>query len=149
MRWRSGRAAMLERFWQKVNKTSTCWLWTGFIHPSGYGRVMLTGAVRQAHRVAYEFVRGPIPEGLVLDHLCRVRNCVNPDHLEPVMQRINVLRGAGPGAKHALVTHCPKGHPYDTKNTYFAKRGRDCRTCHNERVSREYYAKKEARHAAM
>lgn len=80
-----------ERFWAKVNKTGDCWLWTGW-RTNGYGRFTTNGKNWRAHRFAFEEMRGPIPEGLQLDHLCRVRHCVNPDHLEPVTRQQNMLR---------------------------------------------------------
>lgn len=89
-----------ERFWEKVEKTATCWLWTGAISGrTGYGSFCLSPAfvgdrrLIGAHRWAYENTVGPVPKGLVLDHLCCVRRCVNPDHLEPVTYRENFLRG--------------------------------------------------------
>lgn len=86
-----------------------------------------------AHRFAYELLVGPIPTGLTLDHLCRRPACVNPSHLEPVSLRDNILRGEGPVALGARVTHCPQGHPYDLFNTYIDPSGtRRCRTCHRE-----------------
>ena len=99
-----------------------------------------------AHRFAYEMLVGPIPEGLDLDHLCRVRHCVNPNHLEPVTRSENLRRGIRPrlpqndriGDKNRAKTHCPKGHPYDEANTlmHYWKREnsmrRLCRTCHRQ-----------------
>lgn len=106
-----------ERFWRRVEKTDDCWLWTGHVNPvTGYGSYYLPGSPNRsqyAHRVAYEFAKGPIPEGLTIDHLCRVRNCVNPDHLEAVSLRENVLRSPiAVAAINARKTHCPQGHPY-------------------------------------
>jgi len=122
------------KFWAKVNKTETCWLWTGATR-MGYGRLRIGRHIVQAHRYAYELLVGPIPEGLTLDHLCRVRSCVNaPGHLEPVTLRTNVLRGIGRCAQNALVTHCPQGHPYNVENTYIprSRTERQCRACRNE-----------------
>ena len=88
----SGRAITFEeRVWLKVNKTETCWLWTGSAS-GGYGTMAVHGVVNRAHRVVYELLRGPIPDGMVLDHLCRVTLCVNPDHLEPVPHAVNIQR---------------------------------------------------------
>lgn len=122
---------------------SGCWLWTASTDNAGYGcfgvkdeRSACWRTVR-AHRLAYETAVGPIPDGLVLDHLCRVRNCVNPDHLEPVTSGENVLRGDTITARCAATTHCPQGHPYDEKNTYHNPAGfRACRTCLAERDRR-------------
>ena len=93
-------APISARFWAKVDKTETCWLWTGG-QSAGYGRFGFKGRPNLgAHRFAYELLVGPIPPGLDLDHLCRVRNCVNPDHLEPVTRRENLLlRGGGPSER--------------------------------------------------
>lgn len=109
-----------------------CWLWMMSTRPDGYGE-FYTGVVkltRLAHRVAYMMFVGPVPEGLDLDHLCRVRSCVNPAHLEPVTRRTNLLRGRGVTARNAAVTTCPAGHVYDEVNTYrYPKGSRYCRTC--------------------
>lgn len=125
-----------DRFWAKVNKTESCWLWTAAT-AGGYGRFRVRTdkgwAMRGAHRWAYEAVRGPIPAGLVLDHLCRVRSCVNPDHLEPVTHAVNIVRGTGASARNAVKTHCPQGHEYTEENTHVvtttAGYGRVCRAC--------------------
>ena len=128
------------RFWTKVKFTETCWLWQGSIAKNrGYGTFRKAHLVSvKAHRFAYEFCVGPIPEGLQIDHLCRVRNCVNPDHLEAVSPRENMRRGVSPAANHARKTHCIRGHEFTPENTrlYSRKRGleRVCRACkRNER----------------
>lgn len=128
-----------ERFWSRVRVTPGCWEWTGGKIPEGYGAFYKTGAPNNmgAHRYSYEIHVGLIPQGLVLDHLCGNRGCVNPDHLEAVRQRTNVLRGSAPPARNAEKTHCPKGHPYSEDNTYLIRTGgRACRTCRrdNQRV---------------
>jgi len=84
----------MERFWSKVEKTVSCWLWTASTR-RGYGQFVINNKPTPAHRFAYEQLVGDIPRGLQLDHLCRVRNCVNPEHLEPVTSRENILRGEG------------------------------------------------------
>lgn len=112
-----------------------CWIWLGSRDRAGYGRILVKEhekyANRHAHRIAYQEFVGSVPEGLELDHLCRVRACVNPDHLEPVTRRENLRRSPlTPGSR----THCPQGHPYTPENTYLwtDKNGserRHCRTC--------------------
>jgi hypothetical protein len=88
-----------QRFWAKVNKTETCWLWTGATSGNGYGVFGVTRKMVMAHRWLYEHEIAPIPNERDLDHLCRVRLCVNPAHLEPVSRRENLLRGAGFGGQ--------------------------------------------------
>lgn len=113
-----------------------CWMWMGSLKKSGYGlirydndRSMRTKTM-QAHRYAYILTRGPIPDGLELDHLCKQTWCVNPSHLEAVTPRVNVLRSDCPPAKNARKTHCLSGHPYDDMNTSRDKRGwRRCKAC--------------------
>lgn len=118
---------LLQRFEDKVMKdpNSGCWLWTGALASNGYGHIM--GETKQdlAHRVSYRLHVGEIPKGLNLDHLCRVRSCVNPDHLEPVTHAENVRRGLSPAmftkaaiARGHAKTHCPSGHPFSLENTY-------------------------------
>lgn len=133
----------LLRFESKIHRTESCWLWIGSMDGAGYGRFSFEGsASRLAHRIAYTHWHGPIPDGLSLDHLCRVRNCVNPDHLEPVTHAENIRRGMS-GWDHAAKTECPKGHPYDEKNTYHGTNGRACRECQREH-QRNYYWRKKA-----
>lgn len=104
-----------------------CWVWMGALNAAGYGWVNRDGKPDRAHRIAYLELVGPIPVGLELDHLCRVRSCWNPDHLEPVTHAENMRRGC-----RATVTHCPQNHPYDEANTYISSRGsRICRKCRN------------------
>lgn len=123
-----------DRFWSKVDVSDGCWEWLASRDPNGYGHFNVKPRVPAlAHRLAFEFLRGPIPKGLQIDHLCRVRHCVNPFHLEPVTRRENILRGESPAADHARKTHCPKGHPYDEANTYRTNSGgRLCRACHRD-----------------
>ena len=121
------------RFWENVNKTESCWIWTAALDQDGYGKCRRDG-VKRAHRVAYEELVGPIPAGLHLDHLCRVRECVNPEHLQPVTNLLNLMRGQTFAAINAAKTHCPKGHEYTPENTQRKANGsRICRTCSNRK----------------
>jgi hypothetical protein len=113
-----------------------CWSWLGTKNSDGYGVVRVDGRpMRGVHRVMYEAMRGEIPSGLQLDHLCRVRHCVNPDHLEPVTGRENSLRGEGPSAMNARKTICVRGHALTGDNliAFANPRRRGCKTCHRER----------------
>jgi HNH endonuclease len=103
-----------------------CWLWTGRINDGGYANY----GKDYAHRVIYERSVGPIPKGLELDHLCRIRHCVNPAHLEPVTRKENVRRGL----LGVLHTHCRNGHQLTPENTNYNKGRRFCRTCNRERL---------------
>lgn len=128
------------RFLAKIRKTPTCWEWTGTRNWKGYGLVSLNGRSVQAHRAVYELFVGPIPDGLQLDHLCYVKHCVNPAHLEPVTNLENNRRSwaVGGRAERQMKTHCPYGHAYEGDNIVPKKpRGRDCRECIKRR-SREY-----------
>lgn len=113
---------------------SDCWLFGGNISNFGYGIVYayLDGKKKtyRAHRVMYEAMVGEIPEGLVLDHLCRVRSCINPKHLEPVTSRENILRGVNLAAQNLRKTHCKVGHEFTPENTYLKPKGRECLICH-------------------
>ena len=124
-------------FWKHVEKTDGCWLWRGAIKPDGYGQVRRHPRRNiYAHRFAYELEVGPIPEGLTLDHLCRVRACVRPSHLEPVTMLENLRRGNGVGAVNSRKTHCPRGHEYNVANTRYYRGERNCRACDRARRRR-------------
>lgn len=131
----------LARFWAKisVNDETGCWEWTASKDTRGYSKLSVDGKTVRAHRLVWELLRSPIPDGLQLDHRCRVRSCVRPEHLEPVDQRTNILRGIAPTAVNATKTECVNGHPFDEANTYLYPDGkRDCRTCRRLR-DREYW----------
>lgn len=143
--------SLTDRFWAKVTKhpeplnsidfhntppetldlltpeEKGCWVWNAYT-TNGYGQF---GRNERAHRFSYKTTNGPIPEGFVLDHLCRCRKCVNPDHLEPVLLSVNVLRGVSVAALHARKTHCDYGHEFTPENTYTPATGigRYCRAC--------------------
>lgn len=133
----------LDRFAEKIALAdSGCIEWIAACNGVGYGVLSInrTGGKILAHRWSYEHHKGPIPDGLEVDHLCRNRRCVNPDHLEAVTHRINTLRGTAPTAVNAARTHCVNGHEFTTDNTYITpSRGRrECRTCHRERERDRY-----------
>lgn len=125
-----------KRFWEKVDRRGPdeCWPWTGWVNRGGYGRFKLDQATTvAAHRQAYLLEVGPIPTGLTLDHLCRNRACCNPAHLEPVTNKVNVLRGEGPTALNARQTVCKEGHPLEGDNLMVTPQGyRRCRECHRQ-----------------
>lgn len=125
----------VERFWSKVSKTDTCWIWTAGKSDTGYGTFKgtgRTGKVSLVHRYSWELANGPVPDGLHLDHLCRVRECVNPDHLEPVTPGENTRRGMAPSAVTVREEACHRGH--SMWDAYVRPSGkRDCRPCAQER----------------
>lgn len=142
--------ALPERIASKIEVDgSGCWLWAASQN-NGYGLLRWNGSTRRAHRVVYQLFVGEIPGGLELDHICRVRHCVNPAHLEPVTHRENMLRGDTVFAKGAAKTHCPKGHPLAGDNLVPSKLKlgwRSCLTCKRENArmhSRARYARKRA-----
>ena len=125
-----------DRFWSKVDKTDSCWNWTGGTNGKGYGQFGINGKTKSVHRLSYEYTKGMIPKDLQIDHLCRNTLCVNPDHLEAVTHQENVQRGLSGfvnGIRQRVKTHCPQGHSYSKENTkirvYNNKPARHCKTC--------------------
>ena len=115
----------------EVDDETGCWKWVAGIFPNGYGQMSVSGSGVGAHRVSYEAHKGRIPPGLVLDHLCRNKRCVNPDHLEAVTNEINSRRG-NLGLEKRRQTHCARGHGFVGRNVIIRDNGtRKCRECHN------------------
>ncbi len=128
------RGTLLERFEAKYipEPNSGCWLWLG-ARNRNYGLLETRGKLRPAHRISYELFRGPIAKGMVIDHLCRVHGCVNPDHLEPVTTGENIARGNN---HYRDKTHCKRGHEFTHVNTLTLSTGsRACRTCARARLN--------------
>jgi len=111
-----------------------CWLWIGGRDTDDYGVIWHDRTTHRAHRVIYESVRGLIPDGLQLDHLCRTTCCVNPDHMEPVTCRENLLRGKTIAASLSSQTHCKRGHEFSSGNTRNYRGSRVCRECERKKV---------------
>lgn len=112
-----------------IDASGDCWEWTGAMTRKGYGIAYFDGSQTMAHRAIWETLVGPIPDGLQIDHLCRNKGCVNPDHLEPVTGAVNLERGINWNRQK---THCPHGHPYSGSNLKWDRRGRrTCRACQN------------------
>ena len=129
-------------FWHYVNKTNSCWLWYGGKDKRGYGNFSFGRHGRKSHIVAYELIIGKVPEGLELDHLCKNHGCVNPEHLEPVTHKENLLRGDGWGAVNSRKTHCKNGHLLTEDNIYKSiKTKRQCKICTRDKGNYKYYSK--------
>ncbi len=132
------KAKFEARLWSLIERTATCWIWHGPLDRDGYGRYhggvgkAANGHPVRAHRWVYETLRGPIPTGFTLDHLCRNPGCVRPDHLEAVTMKENLARGRGVGALNAAKTHCHAGHPLSGDNLRGSAGCRVCRTCIRE-----------------
>ncbi|MBU2527739.1 MAG: HNH endonuclease [Bacteroidetes bacterium] len=143
---RPGKPAMdeAERFWSKVQKTSTCWLWLGTPVHFGYGGFNRSnGKHVLAHRFAYELLKGSIPDGIVLHHNCQNPLCVNPQHLQPMTQRIHTFRTPNNTfVKNRNKTHCDRGHEFTPQNTYHPPTGgRRCHACVRIRYKRNQLLK--------
>lgn len=134
------KAPLDVRILQKVelDDATGCWIWTGTQMRGGYGQARLQdGRSTGAHRASYMAFVGPIPDGLQIDHLCRIRLCVNPDHLEAVTPRVNVLRSMSPSAITARTNICRRGHELTPENTLHEADGRRCRQCRLDRIRRK------------
>ena len=130
-----------EKFWARVmpEPNSGCWLWMGGLYSAGYAALHV-GRNRyiSAHRFSYELHKGPIPEGFHIDHLCRVCCCVNPDHLEAVVPRVNILRGIGHSAVNFKKEFCKRGHELSGENLHISPSGRRiCVIC--RRIQKKKY----------
>lgn len=127
------RVDPVTRFAERVDTSGDCWIWQGCCNWGGYGRFHDGTREVGAHRFSWAAFVGPIPDGLHIDHLCKQRKCVNPDHLEPVTPQINTLRSENFIAVNARKTHCVRGHPLSGPNLYVCPRGkRECRQCRAE-----------------
>ena len=116
-----------NRFWYKVDKMGCCWYWIASTHSNGYGQFSYHGKNKLAHRLSYEDKYGDIPQGLVMNHICRTRHCVNPDHLEVITLEKNIQIGISVNRNK---THCKREHEYTEENTHIRSTGfRQCRTC--------------------
>lgn len=113
----------------RVNPETGCWEWTAYCMPNGYGKVRIDTIGLLAHRAMYEASGLEIPLGLELDHTCRVRHCINPEHLEPVTHLENMRRGNSPSSAQREQTHCRQGHPLSGENLYVHDGHRSCRMC--------------------
>lgn len=114
-----------------------CWIWKLSVGSHGYGNAFIGGASMVAHRVSYAAFVGELLPKMVIDHLCKVRRCVNPGHLEQVTQKMNIYRTNNAGIlvaakKNAQKTHCPSGHEYTNENVYIYRGSRICRLCHKK-----------------
>lgn len=136
----------MDKILNNIEKTDTCWNWTGSINSKGYGELYAGGKRYLAHRVVYENLVGKIYFGRVIDHLCRNTRCVNPQHLEVVTNSENILRGNSPSGLNKRKTHCKWGHEFSKKNLVPRNRKgkfwRVCRVCKNERQGQ--YRKRKA-----
>jgi hypothetical protein len=124
--------AVMARVWRRlvIDATTGCLIWTGATDGSGYGQIKLDGRAPKVHRIVWVWANGrSVPDGLTLDHLCRVHACANPAHLEPVTHRTNTLRGQGLAADNARRTHCPRGHELTAGNLRPSRLARGCRAC--------------------
>lgn len=122
---------MNRRLWKRIVRDGDCWVWTGAKNDQGYGQVVIDGQRAYTHRLVYELLVGPIPDGLEIDHLCRNTSCCRPAHLEPVTHAENIRRGYEAKAQ----THCKRGHHLAVTARLTKDGRRDCRECERVRVA--------------
>ena len=138
----------VARFWSKVDvgRRDQCWEWRKYKNPDGYGLFRVGGSMRGAHRIAYMISGKVIPDGMVIDHLCRNRCCVNPKHLRAVPSYENTMAvgSLAPAKRQAEQTHCFRGHEYTEENTYHTGGKRECRFCRRDRMTAWRQRKREA-----
>lgn len=139
----------LDRFLAHVQPSRTgCWVWSASCTAKGYPRFRISSPTRRmvsAHRWAYEYFVGPLPDGFDPDHLCRFTRCVNPTHLEAVTKAVNVLRGDSPPARNARKNQCRRGHPLSGDNLLNTPGRRQCRECARQKNAKQYQKHRDAR----
>ena len=130
------RGTVVERFWRRIEPepNSGCWLWIGATNGNGYAKLSVNGRMNEAHRVSYEMFVGKIPIGLDIDHLCRIRSCVNPNHLRILTRQQNVMCGQHPNVIRSRANRCLRGHTFDYVDPRGHKRCRECRRQRDRRA---------------
>lgn len=130
-------------FMNKVHKDDNdCWIWKGYIDKDGYGTFSYRSKEMRAHRWSYMHFVGSLDNNLTIDHICNVRACVNPKHLQQIPIKDNILRGSGPSARNAKKTHCRHGHAFADNNVVHDKKQRRCRECSRLSARKHYWKKK-------
>lgn len=130
------RNTLDDALWNRIVEEGECWLFQGSLDKDGYGLTTYDRRTQRAHRLAYKVTVGDIPARLVLDHLCRVRQCINPAHLEPVTSKENLMRGETHARRNADKTHCKHGHEFTEENTLVTDTQRYCRQCARDKQKR-------------